>query len=114
MKGGKDDKPKNKRPRTSDGDKPDKAKRGMKAVKGDKGQQRSRRPGAPAGARDEGIAGGDGHTGPVAAGDKSAILDEEGSEELKEADADRAFIDDEGEQGPPQKRASAPCTRPLP
>ncbi|GLC34484.1 hypothetical protein PLESTB_001256100 [Pleodorina starrii] len=94
--GGKDDKPKKKRQRTSEGDKGgDRAKRGAKGA--DKARQRPRRSAGDAGGgRGADIAGADGHSGPVAAGDRSQVLDEDLSEEMKEGDADRAFIDDEG------------------
>ncbi|KXZ47063.1 hypothetical protein GPECTOR_38g300 [Gonium pectorale] len=93
--GAKDDRPKKKRQRTSEGEKGDKPKRGSKADKA-AARPRSRRSAGAPGERPARIAGTDGHHGPVAAGDKSGILDEELSEDMKEADADRAFIDDEG------------------
>ncbi|GFR40107.1 hypothetical protein Agub_g661 [Astrephomene gubernaculifera] len=99
--GGKEDKPKKKRQRTSDADKGDRAKRGG-ARGGEReapglARSRLRRSAGAAGGSPGGIAGQDGHSGPVAAGDRSHILDEdERSEDMQEADADRAFIDDEG------------------
>ncbi|GLI64067.1 hypothetical protein VaNZ11_007231 [Volvox africanus] len=94
--GGKDDQPKKKRQRPSEADKGKRGARGDKGAKGDKARQRPRRAATGGAARTDGIAGAEGHLGPVAAGDKSGILEEEMSDDMKEQDADRAFIDDEG------------------
>lgn len=91
MQEGKEGRPKKKRLRTSDAD-----KGGDKAKRGAKGSDKAARGRSRRSVDSDGIAGVDDHSGPVAAGDKSGILDEDLSDDMKEHDADRAFIDDEG------------------